>query len=193
MSGVRFDPQLLHMSSVTYLGHLATRQGIAQDPAKTKVIEEWHVPTNVSELRSFLGLASYYRRFVRNFSRIASPMHALLHKSVPYIWDTLCQHAFEELQTRLVTAPILVYPDFTQPFLLQTEWSQEAVGAILSQKGPDSLERVVAYASRACQPAEKSYAPVHGECLAVVWAVKLFRPYLYGHLFHIQTDHHALK
>ena len=181
------------MSSITYLGHLATREGIAQDPAKTKAIEEWPLPTNVTQLRSFLGLASYYRRFVKNFSRIAFPLHALLHKAAPYQWTQLCQHAFEELQRRLVTSPILIYPDFTQPFLLQTDWSKDAVGAILSQVGVDKLERVVAYASRTCQPAERAYAPVHGECLAVVWAVKLFRPYLYGRPFRVQTDHNALK
>ena len=181
------------MSSITYLGHLATREGIAQDPAKTKAIEEWPQPTNVTELRSFLGLASYYRRFVRNFSKLASPLHALLHKTVPYHWTRVQQHAFELLQRRLVTAPILIYPDFTKPFLLQTDWSKDAVGAILSQVGEDHLERVVAYASRTCQPAERAYAPVHGECLAVVWAVKLFRPYLYGTPFRVQTDHNALK
>ena len=176
----------LGMSSVTYLGHLVTRAGIAQDPLKTAAIDNWPMPWSLSHLRSFLGLASYYRRFVKNFSRLAAPLNALLHKDTSYIWNTSCQVAFATLKHHLVTSPVLIFPDFTQPFLLQTDWRQTGVGAILSQYDTEHRERVVAYASRACTSAERAYAPVHGECLALVWAIQHFRPYLYGRRFSVE-------
>ena len=107
--------------------------GIRTNPTKLRAVEEYPTPANVKSLRSFLGLASYYRRFVRGFSKVASPLNALTRKSVAFVWTPECRKAFEQLKTLLVTAPLLRYPDFSRPFILETDASGAGLGAVLAQ------------------------------------------------------------
>jgi RNase H-like domain found in reverse transcriptase len=149
-------------------------------------------PKNIRELREVLGLFFYYRRFIKDFAQLADPLYQLLKKDTPYEWTDSQQQAFENLREKLTKAPIVQYPDFTKSFLLHTDASGTGVGAVLAQK-EETQEHVIAYASRTLNPAEKNYAITELECLAIVWAVKYFRHYLYGSKFTIVTDYTALK
>lgn len=177
---------------IPYLGHIVDRQGIRPGDLKTKAIDEFPTLTNVTGVRAFLGLAGYYRKFVKGFSRIAHPLTQLTKEMVPFIWTSECQSAMAQLQAILTTQPVLVHPNFDLPFLLQTDWSTTGMGAVLAQRTTKG-EKVVAYASRQLRGAEVNYSATDGECLAVVWGVKYFRPFLYGHRFTLQTDHKALS
>lgn len=148
-------------------------------------------PANVRELRSFLGLASYYRRFVRNFASIASPLDRLMDKCQPFHWSNACAAAFDQLKASLTAAHVLGYPQAQAPFVMDTYASNVGVGAVLAQAGPEG-ERVVAYFSRALSREEKNYCVTRRELLAVVVAVQHFRPYLQGSRFLLHTDHAAL-
>ena len=156
------------------------------------MIKEWPIPKNVSELRSFLGLASYYRKFVKDFSAIATPLTALLHKDQAYQWTSLQQQAFDNLKQQLISAPVLSIPDPTKPFTVTTDASDFAIGAVLSQDHGQG-EQPVAYESRKLSSAEQNY-PVHEkELLAIVHAIKLWRIYLEGQKFAVITDHASLE
>src|SRR4051794_30064341 len=179
--------------NITFLGHVVGRNGIAPDPAKVEKIKNFPRPTTLKELRGALGLFSYYRKFVRDFSKIAKPMLNLLKQDVPFLWEEQQQTSFEELKQRLMEAPILQYPDFTKPFVLYTDASGTGLGAVLSQIDEEKRERVIAYASRSLNKAECNYGITDQECLAIVWAVKHFEPYLGLLPFRVITDHSALK
>jgi len=171
---------------------MISEQGVSVDPRKIDTIRDWPAPTNVSEIRSFLGLANYYRKFVPNFSAIASPLTALLHKDTPYQWESDQQKAFDELKTRLITTSVLLFPDSAKPFTLTTDASDFAIGAVLSQDHGKG-EQPVTYESRKLSPAERNY-PVHEkELLAIVHAIKLWRHYLEGQRFTVITDHASLE
>ena len=150
------------------------------------------VPTDVSEVRRFLGLASYYRRFIADFAKVASPLHALTKKNVEFLWTPECRKAFEQLKKALVTAPVLSYPIFgpDQEFILETDASGVGLGAVLSQK-QDGHIHPIAYASRTLDVHEKKYGITELETLGLVWAVKYFRPYILGHRTTVYTDHAA--
>src|SRR3954447_6462071 len=179
--------------SISFLGHIVGRNGIAPDPTKVEKIKNFPEPTNIKDLRGALGLFSYYRKFVRDFSKIAKPMLNLLKKDAPFTWGEQQQKAFDELKQRLMEAPILQYPDFTKPFVLYTDASGTGLGAVLSQIDEEKRERVIAYASRSLNKAECNYGITDQECLAIVWAVKHFEPYLGLLPFKVITDHSALK
>ena len=147
----------------------------------------------MKELRGALGLFSYYRKFVKDFSRIAKPLLTLLKKDIPYEWTAKQQNAFDFLKQRLMEAPILKYPDFSKPFIIYTDASGTGLGAVLSQLNDEGKECVIAYASRSLNKAECNYGITDQECLAVVWAVKHFEQYLGLLPFKIVTDHSALK
>ena len=163
---------------MTFLGHVISSDGVATNPSKIQNVTDWPVPTNVSELRSFLGLCGYYRRYIKNFSAIAKCLHKLTEKGRKYLWDDNCQNAFENLKERLSSAPILGHPDFTKPFILDTGASKDAIGAVLSQE-IDGAEIVVAYGSRTLTKTERKYCVTRKELLAVVHFVKHFRHFLY--------------
>ncbi|GES88280.1 enzymatic polyprotein, putative [Rhizophagus clarus] len=175
-----------------FLGHVVGEEGIKPDPEKIDKIVNYPIPVNIRDLRGVLGLFSYYRRFIKNFSQLADPMYELLKKDVVYKWTETQQQAFEILKTKLTQAPIVRYPDFEKPFLLYTDASLIGIGAVLAQKDSKD-EYVVAYASRTLAPAEKNYAITELEYLAIIWAVKYFRHYLFRIHFTIITDHSALK
>ena len=149
------------------------------------------VPEKEKDIKAFLGLVGYYRKFVERFSSLAKPLTDMLKKGKEWQWTDLEQESFEILKEKLIEFPILQYPDFSQPFILTTDASGYALGAVLSQ-GTPGKDRPVAYASRTLNGAELNYSTVEKECLAIVWACKHFRPYLLGKPFQIWTDHKGL-
>ncbi|CAK1595263.1 unnamed protein product [Parnassius mnemosyne] len=177
---------------VSYLGHIITNEGVKPNPKKTKAVRQFPQPRCPRDIKSFMELVSYYRRFIPNLSKIAKPLTNLLKKNVPFDWRNEQQLAFETLKNCLTTAPILAYPDFTKPFVLTCDASNFAISAILSQ-GPIGNDRPVAYASRTLNKAECNYSITEKECLAILFGTKVFRPYLYGRSFKIITDHRPLK
>jgi len=194
-AGLKLKPSKCHLakSQVAYLGYVVSRQGITADPSKVAAVREFPIPKSVRELRSFLGLASYYRRFIPGFSRIAGPLFALTHKGSEFIWSTECENVFKQLKSLLTDAPLLVFPDFEKEFILEIDASGQGLGAVLVQEQDNGTTAPIAYASRTLQRHERNYGVTELEALGVVWAVKHFRPYLYGHKCRVVTDHEALK
>ena len=177
---------------VNYLGHRVTEEGLLPDSSLLAAIREIPTPKTPTEVCSFLGLAGYYRRYVKGFAAIAAPLHALTRKDAVFHWSEDCQAAFDCLKTLLTTSPITAFPDFSQAFRLYTDASTAGLGAILAQVR-DGKERIICCASRALNQAEKSYPATKLECLAIVWAVAKFRPYLMAMPFEVFTDHYALQ
>ncbi|KAJ9541044.1 hypothetical protein OSB04_027550 [Centaurea solstitialis] len=176
------------LEQVAFLGHIISGEGIKVDPAKVESISNWPKPKNVSEVRSFLGLAGYYRRFVENFSKIALPLTRLLRKGVKFVWGEDQEKSFEELRKRLITTPILALPSGSEGFQIYSDASKSGLGCVLMQHG-----RVIAYASRQLKSYEVNY-PTHDlELAAVIFALKIWRHYLYGETCDIFTDHKSLK
>lgn len=183
------------------LGSIVNEQGILPDPDKTAAIEQLPVPRNSADVRSFLGATGYFHEHVPQYAHKSEPLRQLLKKGVPFVWSDACQDAFETLKRDLASESVLRMPDVSKPFILTTDWSKAAVGAVLSQLQPErpddpqspTREYVISYASRALNPAESNYAPTEGECLALVWATRKFRQYLHGQNFTVRTDHAALK
>lgn len=182
----------LFASQVQYLGHVISTEGVTADPSKVEAIRTWPVPKTQTEVRSFLGLASYYRRFIQGFAEIARPLHRLTEKGRRFCWGEECQEAFQQLKARLIVAPVLAYPDPKKPFILDTDASDVGIGAVLSQEC-DGLERVVAYASRALTKQERKYATTKKELLSMVTFTKHFKHYLLGREFLLRTDHNSLR
>ena len=178
---------------VPYLGYVISKHGIRPDPSKTDKVRQFPTPTDPTKVRQFLGLASYYRRFVPGFAKVAAPLHYLTKKDVPFAWTEECEFAFSQLKQFLIEAPILCYPRFgpDESFLLETDASSIGLGAVLSQKQSDGEYHPIAYASRSLQPSEKNYGISELETLALVWAVKYFRTYILGHPCTVLTDHAA--
>lgn len=176
-----------NMRSVHYLGHVVSAEGIQVDPRKTQVVDEWPVPRNPKHLRSFLGFANYFRRFIQGYSRLVSPLYALLKADAAWVWTDACQSAFEGVKHALTHAPVLATPDFSKPFEVVTDASGRqgggALGAVLMQEG-----RVVAFESRRLTGAELNYTTQEQECLGVVHALKIWRCYLEGVKFTVVTD-----
>ena len=176
------------LKQVGFLGHVLSAEGIAVDPSKVKDVLDWVPPTTVTQIRSFLGLAGYYRRFIEGFSKIAKPMTELLKKDTKFEWTKDCEKSFYELKTRLTTAPVLTLPDIYRSFDVYCDASRQGIGCVLMQDG-----KVVAYASRQLRPHEGNY-PTHDlELAAVVHALKIWRHYLIGKRCQIFTDHKSLK
>nr|AAV43998.1 hypothetical protein [Oryza sativa Japonica Group] len=176
------------LSEVKFLGHVISAGGVAVDPSNVESVTNWKQPKTVSEIRSFLGLAGYYRRFIENFSKIAKPMTRLLQKDVKYKWSEECERSFQELKSHLLSAPILILPDPKKGFQVYCDASKLGLGCVLMQDG-----KVVAYASRQLRPHEKNY-PTHDiELAAVVHALKIWRHYLFGTRTEVYTDHKSLK
>ena len=176
------------LEEVQFLGHVVNKDGIKVDPAKIDAVKKWEAPKSPSEIRSFLGLAGYYRRFIENFSKIALPLTRLTKKAVKFNWGPEQQAAFDELRARLCDAPVLTLPDGVDDMVVYCDASLHGLGAVLMQRG-----KVIAYASRQLKPHERNY-PTHDlELGAVVFALKIWRHYLYGVKCIIYTDHKSLK
>ena len=193
-AGLKLKPKkcTLFARKVEYLGHVVSENGISTDPRKVGVVKTWPEPANITELRSFLGFCSYYRRYIEHFAEIAKPLHKLTQKDTNFGWSDSCQQAFETLKYKLVSAPILAHPDFKQSFILDTDASGTSIGAVLSQI-QDGHERVISYASRRLTKSERRYCVTRKELLAVVFFTKYFKHYLLGRKFLIRTDHSSLR
>jgi hypothetical protein len=173
--------------SVAYLGHILSEQGLSTDPAKISAIEQWPIPQSVKDLRGFLGLAGYYRKFIRHFGILAKPLTELLKKDSLFIWTSVHQSAFEVLKAALSSAPVLALPDFSQPFHIETDASGNGVGAVLLQSG-----HPLAFLSKPLSPRNRGMSAYEKEYLAIVMAVDHWRHYLLQHEFVIHTDHRSL-
>jgi hypothetical protein len=181
-------------NEVDILGHTINADGIKTQVSKVEAIQQWPVPVNLKQMRSFLGLANYYRNFVAGFSRIAAPLHALVQKKKQWTWGEVEQKAFNELKLALTNTPTLSLPDPNLPFIITTDASQFAIGAVLSQQKENGLQPV-AYMSQKMNSAERNYPTHEQELLAVVRALQDWRYYLLGspHTTTIYTDHDSLK
>ena len=177
---------------VAFLGHVVSGKGIETDPDKIEAVKKWQQPTNLTELRSFIGFCSYYRRFIPEFAILAKPLIQLTEKGKSFEWTSAQDEAWTVLKEKLVNAPILTYPDRDATFLLDTDASNTGIGAVLSQI-IDGEEKVIAYGSRVLSKAERNYCITRRELLAVVYFVKTYRHYLVGKKFILRTDHAALR
>lgn len=176
---------------VAYLGHVISEEGVKPDPGKLESIRHYPRPTSQTKIKQFLGLAGYYRRFIENFSGHARPMTQLLQKSAIFKWTGAQEQAFSILKEALCNAPVLQYPDFTKNFIITTDASNCAIGAVISQ-GEIGKDRPISYASRTLSKPELNYSTIEKELLAIVYAVTQFRPYVYGREFLLVTDHKPL-
>lgn len=208
--GLKLKPSKCQLvrKEVQYLGHLVSAEGIRTDPDKISKVRDWARPTHRKEVLQFLGFAGYYRRFVKSYAMLAAPLYRLTSgdprkkkrggKTAPapdvaFMWTSECEEAFQSLKLQLTTTPILGYPDYNLPFVLQTDASGEGLGAVLAQVQEGS-ERVIAYASRGLSPAETRYPAHKLEFLALKWAVtSKFHDHLYGRKFSVLTDNNPLK
>ncbi len=178
--------------SVLFVGHVVHDGTIRPDPEKVKAIQDIPQPHDVTHLKSFLGLANYYRKFIDGFAKTALPLYKLTKKGEPWVWSGAQDAAFNTLKRGLLDAKCLRAPDFKAPFILQTDASNEGLGAVLTQRF-DGEEHPVAYISKQLKPAEINYSTTELEALAVVWAIKTFEHYLVDRHFTVVTDHHALQ
>ena len=170
------------------MGHVVSESGMSVDREKVEVMMSWERPKSVFEIRSFLGLDGYYRRFIEDFSRLAAPMTRLTRKEVKFDWDDQCEEAFQELKRRLTTTPILIVPDRGHGYIVYCDASRAGLGCVLMKSG-----RVVAYGSRQLNIHEQNYPTHYMELAAVVFALKIWRHYLYGEEFEVYSYHKSLK
>jgi hypothetical protein len=184
----KFSKYDFWLKEVSVLGLIITDGGIAVDPSKVQDVLNWNPPKNVPEIKSFLGLVGYYRRFIEGFSKIVKPLTSLLEKGKEFKWDDKCQACFEELKKKLTTALVLIMPDIHKGFYVYCDASRQGLGCVLMQEG-----KVVAYASRRLRKHEQNY-PTHDlELAAIVHALKIWRHYMIGNKGQIFTDHKSLK
>ena len=180
-------------TKVKYLGHVVSAEGVATDPSLVEKVKDWPTPRTVRQVRSFLGLCNYYRSYVPSYGTLVEPMIRLTDKGAKFEWTPACQQAFETLKVKLTTAPILAYPNLTGRFILDTDASDTAIGAVLSQE-QDGQEKVIGYGSKALSKEERNYCVTRRELLAVVHFVDHFRYYLQGSKpFLVRTDHASLR
>ncbi|KAF7234106.1 hypothetical protein EG68_12001 [Paragonimus skrjabini miyazakii] len=195
--GLKLNPAKcrLMQKEVNFLRHDISKEYIQTDRTKTVQVEQWPIPLTVTEVKSFLGLASYYRRFVRNFSMITEPLNALLGKDCEFLWTEAQQQSFDQRRKALYESPILAFPDFAMEsgeLISDTDASVHGLGAVLSQKGETGEEHVIAYRSRSLNNRGKNYCTTRMEMLALVFFLKQYRYYLLGEKFVVRTDHQSL-
>ena len=175
-------------TEVRFLGHMVSASGVSVDLNKVEAVISWERPKSVFEIHSFLGLVGYYRRFIENFSLLATPMMRLTWKKVKFEWNDLCERAFQELKSRLTSAPILMVSERGQRYTVHCDASKDGLGCVLMQSG-----KVVACGSWQLKNHEWSY-PMHDmELAAIIFALKIWRHYLYGEQFEVFSNHKSLK
>ena len=189
---LKLKPTKCHLlrEEVAFLGHRVSADGVSTDPSKIEAVRNWPRPRNIHEVRGYVGLASYYRRFIAKFAEICSPLHALTGKHARFEWTPECEQAFVQLKDALTAAPVLAMPTDEDSFVLDVDASDRCIGAVLSQKQGEE-ERVIAYASRVLSRTERNYCCTRRELLAVVLFVRHYKPYLLGRRFLVPTDHAA--
>jgi deoxyuridine 5'-triphosphate nucleotidohydrolase len=192
---MRLNRKKCHFAAAetSYLGFRISRRGIQPEETRIEAINKYPAPTNQTEIRRFLGLFASYRRFIPDAAKIAEPLNRLLRKDSVWHWDEEQQEAFGHLKRAISSAPVLAYPDFTKEFTVETDASKTGIGAVLTQMDGKGRPHPVCYASRSLNPAERNYSTTERECLAIVWATRIFRPYLMGPFpFRILVDHAPL-
>ena len=194
-TGLKLKPSKCHFvrRDVEYLGHRVTPEGLRTNTRLVGAVQEFPRPQNVGEVCRFLGLASYYRRFISQFASIAQPLHALTRKEAPFDWSDSCEKAMETLQHKLTTAPVLTYPSGGRPYTLETDASILGLGAVLNQEQDNGKLHPIAYASRSLSASERNYGITELETLAVAWAISHFHCYVYGQEVAVVTDHSVVK
>ena len=188
---LQLDKSEFLQKEVAFLGHIVTPEGVKPNPDKIQVIRDWPLPKTEKELRGFLGILGYYRKFIKDFAKIAKPLTNALRKDEVIAHNKDFVEAFHKCKNILSGSDILQYPDFSRQFILTTDASNFAIGAVLSQ-GVIGSDKPIAFASRTLNKSEEKYSAIEKELLAVVWACKYFRPYLYGKKFVLYTDHKPL-
>lgn len=173
--------------SVEYLGHIISAKGVSVDPSKVRAIQQWEKPKTLKGLREFLGLAGYYRKFVRNFSSIAKPLTNML-KNDGFVWTSAAEDAFDKLKRALISTPVLALPDFTKDFTIECDASDVGLGKVLSQDG-----HPIAFLSKVLAPRHLGLSVYDKKMLAVVAEVQHWRPYLLGHHFNIIINHRTIE
>ena len=193
-AGLKLKPKKcnLFQTEVHYLGHVIDKGGIRPNPQKLDAVRNWERPKTVTQVRSFTAFCNYYRKFVKNFAEVAKPLYALTSKAVKFTWNEEHEEAFQLLKMRLLQAPILSFPNFSYPFVIDTDASETALGAVLSQV-IGGEERPVAFESRVLTKTEVNYATTKREALGIVQAMQWFRPYIYGTQCIVGTDHASLQ
>lgn len=189
---IQLDKSEFLRHEVAYLGHVVTPEGVRPNPDKVKAIKNYPIPKTTKQIKGFLGLLGYYRRFINNFAKLTKPLTKCLKKGAKIEHNHEFIECFEKCKKLLLNEPILQYPDFSKTFNLTCDASNIALGAVLSQ-GPIGQDLPIAYASRTLNDSEQNYSTIEKECLCLVWATKYFRPYLYGRKFNIITDHKPLQ
>ena len=199
-AGLKLKPSKCELlkTKVAFLGHVVSGQGVSPDPAKVTKIQDWEPPKNVKEVRAYLGLCSYYRRFIKDFASIAAPLHRLTEKQVAFEWSEDCQEAFDALQKALTSDSLMAYPSAEGEFILDTDASDTGIGAMLSQVQldpvtGDTVERPIVFASKSLTKTQRRYCVARKELLAMVVFAQEFRHYLLGRRFVVRTDHSALR
>ncbi|QRV81327.1 Transposon Tf2-1 polyprotein [Ceratobasidium sp. AG-Ba] len=183
------------VKKVIFLGLVITPEGISMEEEKIKAIMEWGAPRKIKEVQAFLGFVNFYRRFIAEFSKIARPLHNLTKKDTKFEWNQECQQALEEIKKRVSQDPVLIHPNPDKPFILETDASGIAIGAILSQRGDDGYLHPVAYLSKSYNDAQRNYDTANKELLAIVESLKHWRIYLEGTILPVTvfTDHRNLE
>lgn len=176
----------------TLLGHIVCKDGVCVDPTKIAIIIHMEPPHNIRKLRETLGHMGYFRSLIRNYATIIAPMERLLKRMEEFIWTTDCQVALDKLKEMLVSAPILVYPDWNKMFHVHIDASRIALGAVLAQPG-ENMDHLVDYARKNLSMVEKNYTTTKREALAMVYSLQKFRHYLFGASFKFLTDHSTQK
>lgn len=181
------------LQKVHYLGHVITKDGVQVDVTKTDAVKSFPIPKCTKDVRSFLGLCNYYRKFIKNYSTIISPLTSLLRKEIKFEWSDDCQYAFDQLKIALTSPPVLAYPDNSKTFTLTTDASGTALGFVLGQFDDKGKERVIAFGGRSLNKFERNYSISERECLAIIEGIKSYHVYLADKPFIVFTDHSALK
>ena len=193
-ANLQLKPSKCHLfkRELIYLGHVISEKGISMDPAKIKAILEMPAPTDKKTVRSFLGMAGYYRAFIRNFAKKCAPLYRLTHEDVEFIWTAEEQACFDLLRADFACEPILCHPNFDHPFIIESDGCDEGLGGILLQRY-DGRDHIIQYISRTLQPAEKKWNVREKEALGILWACEMFRTYILGTEVTVETDHASLK
>ncbi len=191
--GIKLNLSKCHIGQkVKFLGHIVSKEGIRPDPGNVEAIEKMEPPTNIKELRRFVGMCGFYRKHIENFSSIASPLTNLTRKNQPFEWTEECHQAFNKLKNKLTSSPVLSKANLSQPFVLETDASQNHVGGVLLQYDDNNLPHTIGYFSKKLRPAEVRYSTTDREALAIVLACRHFNHYLWGTKFVIRTDHQPI-
>jgi hypothetical protein len=172
---------------VEYLGHVISSEGVSTEASKIEAVKQWPTPTNLKELRGFLGLTSYYRKFIKHYGILSRPLTNMHKKNVPYVWTSVTGAAFQHLKSALLQAPVLAIQDFTKKFILEIDASDLGFGVVLMQEG-----HLMAYLSKVVSTKNQSLSTYEKECMTIIMAIEKWRPYLQHQEFVIKIDHRSL-